>query len=958
MKNSFLSCQNEQRRRLILNQNNPNENNLNGLDYLQVSEDQLTLKVYLMRKEKKYQENQELDSKDISITSINGDKIEVNSLHYIPSGNDKTDDWLEVKVNRRGNFSQYILKILQNDEDKNSPLKLDDNFFFDPRYAQLQFSFKVNCPSDLDCKPRDVCPPEELSIPEIDYLAKDYRSFRRLILDRMSLLVPEWQERHVPDLGLTLVEILAYTGDHLSYFQDAVATEAYLQTARQRISVRRHARLVDYTLHEGCNARTWVCLEVSEEESRPVKVKLKDLYFIAGDGVIDKNKQSVTQQELLDLIATGAIIFEPVVGKFFDDNPPSGDEEPRNSEPDEETTSNSSFEIVSEYYSCDDNETDDSESDSTEAVRHEEDGNNLDENGADESELSNTDSDQNKENSDLEKQQEIEEFRGRHWWQDEEIYLWKGHNKILFYTWGNRECCLPKGATSATLKNEPFLYLKVGDILIFEEVKDPKTGSANPNPNHRHAVRLIDVNPSIDPLRNHPIVEIEWAKEDALPFPICISAVSQESCKLIEDISLARGNVVLVDHGLTITKEYLGKVKKKEIQSSTFQCEGESQFSDYIEEPEQFKPILPRGPLTFAEPLPFQQISNFRGKISSLLHQDTHHTLPQIKLSGKKRLNLEMEGNDWWNPKYDLIYSDESDRNFVVEIDDRNQAYLRFGNGKLGQLPAVGLSFDATYRIGNGPSGNVGAETIKYVKYKENDTEKPLLTPYNPFPAQGGKSPETIAEAKLFAPQEFRRRLERAITTKDYENIILREFENEVQRVKATIIWTGSWYEVLIAIDQFGQVEAETTLLEKIKQRMIRYRRMGHDIRVKSAVTVPLDIAMTVCVLPRFLRGSIKAELLDLFSDRILPDGRRGAFHPDNLTFGTDIRLSSLVALAMTVTGVENVRITKLERLLEGSNQEINNGILPIGPLEVPRLDNDFSFPENGRFVLEMRGGR
>ena len=73
--------------------------------------------------------------------------------------------------------------------------------------------------------------------------------------------MPDWRERHVPDLGIALVELLAYVGDHLSYYQDAVATEAYLDTARQRISVRRHARLVDYPMHEGCNARAWVFVD-------------------------------------------------------------------------------------------------------------------------------------------------------------------------------------------------------------------------------------------------------------------------------------------------------------------------------------------------------------------------------------------------------------------------------------------------------------------------------------------------------------------------------------------------------------------------------------------------------------------------------------------------------------------------------------------------------------------------
>ena len=55
-------------------------------------------------------------------------------------------------------------------------------------------------------------------------------------------------------MGVTLVELLAYVADELSYRQDAVATEAYLDTARSRVSLRRHARLVDYRMHDGCNA--------------------------------------------------------------------------------------------------------------------------------------------------------------------------------------------------------------------------------------------------------------------------------------------------------------------------------------------------------------------------------------------------------------------------------------------------------------------------------------------------------------------------------------------------------------------------------------------------------------------------------------------------------------------------------------------------------------------------------
>ena len=136
---------------------------------------------------------------------------------------------------------------------------------FDQRYSCVEFSFKAGCPSDLDCCAPLVCPPPKRTEPEINYLAKDYESFRQLILDRLAVIMPDWRERHVPDIGIALVEVLAYVGDYLSYYQDAVATEAYLDTARRRISVRRHARLVDYRMHDGCNARAWVCLWTSSD---------------------------------------------------------------------------------------------------------------------------------------------------------------------------------------------------------------------------------------------------------------------------------------------------------------------------------------------------------------------------------------------------------------------------------------------------------------------------------------------------------------------------------------------------------------------------------------------------------------------------------------------------------------------------------------------------------------------
>src|SRR5438552_6910036 len=164
---------------------------------------------------------------------------------------------LTVTVNQTGDFSIYTLRLVASATDDSAPNG------YDPRLAEVELSFKVDCPTPFDCKPDCTCAPEELAEPRIDYLVKDYATFRQLMLDRMSLLVPQWWERTPADLGVTLVELLAYAGDQLSYQQDAIATEAYLGTARRRVSVRRHARLVDYPMHDGCNARTFVALDVA-----------------------------------------------------------------------------------------------------------------------------------------------------------------------------------------------------------------------------------------------------------------------------------------------------------------------------------------------------------------------------------------------------------------------------------------------------------------------------------------------------------------------------------------------------------------------------------------------------------------------------------------------------------------------------------------------------------------------
>jgi len=171
------------------------------------------------------------------------------------TGLSATDERLRVQVDRAGDFSTYALRLVTSPTNETPPAG------FDPLLASIDFSFKVACPTPFDCEAEPARREPAAAQPN-DYLAKDYHGFRGLMLDRLAQVTPRWRERNAADQQVMLVELLAYVGDQLSYFQDAVATEAYLGTARRRTSLHRHARLLDYRVHDGCNARTWVHLSV------------------------------------------------------------------------------------------------------------------------------------------------------------------------------------------------------------------------------------------------------------------------------------------------------------------------------------------------------------------------------------------------------------------------------------------------------------------------------------------------------------------------------------------------------------------------------------------------------------------------------------------------------------------------------------------------------------------------
>jgi len=155
---------------------------------------------------------------------------------------------LALTVAPIGDYSTYTLSL--------------DHANVDPIFADLPFKFRPGC-FTTDCAPNWESPPPPEEDPGIDYLAKDYDSFRHTMIAAMGKRVPGWRPTSEADLDQTLLELFSAAADELSDYQDRVMNEAYLGTARNRVSLARHSRLMDYHIHQGNQASTWVAMELA-----------------------------------------------------------------------------------------------------------------------------------------------------------------------------------------------------------------------------------------------------------------------------------------------------------------------------------------------------------------------------------------------------------------------------------------------------------------------------------------------------------------------------------------------------------------------------------------------------------------------------------------------------------------------------------------------------------------------
>lgn len=990
--NQFTCCH-ERRRNAV--RGHPT---LNGIDFLEVDDDpadppgdrQRTLRVRFL----KPIAGGTLDRPNVRIEG--GDRISAIRVTGVSAAGDE----LTVALDRAGDFSPYVFRLVD------SPSSSAPPSGYDAPLSAVEFSFKVNCPTDLDCAADRACtepPPDE---PELDYLARDFHSFRGLMLDRLAVLIPRWREESPADLLQSLIDLKAYVADYQSYQQDAVATEAYLDTARTRTSARRHARLVDYPMHDGRNARAWVHVRLQDDLEADTAVPLD-----AGTPLLTRvdglppgriARDSTDEDEAL---RAGPVVFETMHAAtlYREQNELCfytwGDAScclPRGAT---RASLRGRLETLREGDVL-----------VLEELRSPEPGRSVDPGGLD-LRLMPTVADE----SDIPSAGKgliiVAAVRG------------KLHFRI-FEAGGRRS--VDTDETRLADKAEQIAELKRALADLWQApsrspsdedgIRDAIASIVDrtyADPARRHAVRLVEVAFAEDPLPDpaQPVTLIHWHPDDALPFALTVSTDarpgSDPEAECPGMISVARGNVVLADHGRTLPEEPLGAIPEARFTSAVRRAHCEQPEVRRV--PPRYRPTLGDGPLTQHEPIePLFSVELDPGLVarldagelpraidrgirlrrivvgdltvrarvggawavlgdagtfvvrregdalrvydpppaSSALTGDPRAATPAISLT-------EGEGASatTWRPRRDLLNSGPDSREFVAEVEADGRARLRFGDDRSGCRPEPGIAFRAAYRVGNGVSGNVGPDTIVHVLSDRGA----IAGVRNPMAAVGGVDPESIDAVRRAAPYAFRRQ-ERAVTPEDYAEVAARY--PGVQRAAATFRWTGSWFTVFLTVDRLGGLPVDEPFEAGLRDHLERFRMAGYDLEVDAPAYVPLEVELHACVARDRSRSRVRVELLGALGSGVLPDGRLGAFHPDNFTFGRPVYLSRIYAAAAAVPGVDSVRVVTFRRQGNPDSSGLEPGVLPMGRLEIARLDNDPNRAGHGVLRLVIEGGK
>ncbi|HEV2387300.1 MAG TPA: baseplate J/gp47 family protein [Candidatus Acidoferrales bacterium] len=248
-----------------------------------------------------------------------------------------------------------------------------------------------------------------------------------------------------------------------------------------------------------------------------------------------------------------------------------------------------------------------------------------------------------------------------------------------------------------------------------------------------------------------------------------------------------------------------------------------------------------------------------------------------------------------WSETPELYAQPPTAQVYSTRQTDAGKTLVQFGDGNAGAvLPTGSGNVVATYRIGSGLAGRVGANSLTTLL----DRLQYLNAVTNPLAADGGADPESPDAVRQNAPRTVRT-FGRAVSLRDFEDLITSS--GEVAKALATWVWDGLAPAVHLTVA--GQEGGTFSDLASLGNTLANARDPNFRLLLGNYGQVPILVAAKLWVDPAYAQ----ADVLSAAQQALL-----AGLAFDQLSLGQTIHLSQIYLLLQGVAGVTGVEVTLL----------------------------------------------
>lgn len=297
-----------------------------------------------------------------------------------------------------------------------------------------------------------------------------------------------------------------------------------------------------------------------------------------------------------------------------------------------------------------------------------------------------------------------------------------------------------------------------------------------------------------------------------------------------------------------------------------------------------------------------------------------------------------IETTEEWTRILYLVDGDSNDKVFATFNDESGATWISFGDTLNGAIPNNQLNIYATYRIGGGVVGNIGANQVINIADPSVYGISISLDSSGAGKSSamiGGTDPESTDQIRANAPRAFRTQ-NRAVTLQDFVDATI-----AVPGVMRANAVAGSFTSVTVFVVGANGAAPNALLISNVQKVLAGKALAGCSVSVASPsfISVNVGAVATPIVVQVYARYKQAAVLYNV------QQAIKTMLGLDSVNFGMRLTVSDFYACIMSVEGVQYVTIPIVVR-----SDSVQSGTSDM-------VFRDWELPVLGNLVVTASGG-